>query len=87
MAQTLQRFAQRPISSYVLAIFATRCGRTDQAFALLDRAVAGFDPNALQFELDPSFEDLRSDPRWGSLLQRIGRRSRPARVAHSTVSV
>jgi len=85
VAQTQQRFADRLISPYVLAIFATRCGRADQAFALLDRAVAGFDPNALQLEHDPSFEDLHSDARWGSLLQRIGRRRPLARVGPSTV--
>ena len=85
VAQTQQRFADRPLSPYVLAIFATRCGRADQAFALLGRAVAGFDPNALQIEHDPSFEDLRSDARWGSLLRRIGRRKPLARLAPSTV--
>jgi len=76
LAQTLLRFAERPISPYVLAIFATRCGRIDRAYALLDRAVAEVDPNVLQIEHDPSFEDLRGDARWGALLQRIGRRRR-----------
>ncbi|MBI5720586.1 MAG: tetratricopeptide repeat protein [Burkholderiales bacterium] len=76
LAQTLQRFAERPISPYVLAIFATRCGRADAAYAQLDRAVAEFDPNVLQIEHDPSFEDLHGDARWGLLLRRIGRRRR-----------
>jgi Tfp pilus assembly protein PilF len=76
LAQTLERFAERPVSPYVLAIFATRCGRLDEALTLLDRAVREFDPNVLQIEHDPSFEDLRGETRWGLLLQRIGRRRR-----------
>jgi tetratricopeptide (TPR) repeat protein len=80
VAQTLQRFAGRPISPYVLAIFSARRGHIDEAFARLDRALAEFDPNALQIEHDPSFEDLRGDARWPLLLQRMGRQ-RPARKA------
>lgn len=80
VSQTLQRFAGRPISPYVLAIFSARRGHIDDAFARLDRALAEFDPNALQIEHDPSFEDLHGDARWPLLLQRMGRQ-RPARKA------
>lgn len=63
-AQTLQRFPNRTISPYVLAIFATRRGRVDEAFALLARAGLERDPLAVQIPHDPSFEALRSDARW-----------------------
>lgn len=67
---TLRRFAGRPISPYVLAIFATRRGRPDQAFALLERARDERDPSALQIPHDPSFDGLHGDPRWAALLAR-----------------
>lgn len=68
VAQTLQRFAGRPISPYVLAIFATRRGRADEAFALLERACRERDPSAMQIPHDPSFGDLHADPRWTTLV-------------------
>lgn len=68
VADTLRRFADRPISPYLLAIFATRRGRADEAFALLERAVRERDPSALQIPLDPSFADLHRDVRWSTLL-------------------
>ena len=67
-AQTLQRFSEQPISPYVLAIFATRRGRVDEAFDLLARACRERDPSAMQIPLDPSFEDLRGDARWAALV-------------------
>ncbi len=68
LATTLCRFASHPISPYVLAIFETRRGRPDAAFALLQRALREFDPFAVQIPDDPSFDDLRSDARWLPLL-------------------
>ena len=70
LAQTLQRFADRPISPYTLAIFETRRGRPDAAFALLDRALRELDPYAMQMPHEPSFEGLHADPRWAALLAR-----------------
>lgn len=77
LAQTLQRFADRPISPLLLAIFATRRGRVDEAFTLLDRALIEGDPSALQMPLDPSFDDLHGDPRWNALLARLAVARRP----------
>jgi len=64
MAETLARFDNQLISPYVQAIFATRRGQPDAAFALLERAVRERDPNAMQIGHDPSFAALRDDPRW-----------------------
>ncbi len=66
--QTLQRFAGRPVSPYVRAIYATHRGRPDDAFAQLERAVHERDPQAMQIPFDPSFEGLRADARWAALL-------------------
>lgn len=66
-------FGPDATSPYVLAIVATRCGRPDQAFALLQRAVIEPDPSAVIMRLDPSFAGLHADPRWPALLVALGR--------------
>lgn len=50
------------------AIVATRCGRFDQAFALLDDAIARRDPNVMMLGIELSFAELHADPRWAPLL-------------------
>lgn len=74
LTDTLQRFAAARLSPYALAIFETRRGRADAAFALLERAQDELDPYAMQIGVDPSFEDLRADTRWRPLLRRTRRR-------------
>lgn len=69
-AQTLQRFAGRPLSPYVQAIFWTRRGNPDRAFALLERAVRERDPSAVQIPLEPHFAALRGDARWAAYAAR-----------------
>ena len=68
LAHTLERFGERLLSPCVLAMFETRRGRIDAAFALLDRALRERDPHAMQTPIDPSFADLHADPRWAALL-------------------
>ena len=78
LAETLERFEPHRISPFALAIFETRRGRADTAFALLDRAHRERDPYAMQIGADPSFEDLHTDQRWSPLLRRLrDRRSQP----------
>ncbi len=67
MAEVATRFAGRLISPYLLAIFETRRGRPDAAFALLHRALRERDPSAMQMVLDPSFKALHADARWALL--------------------
>ncbi len=67
MAQTMTRFDSKLISPYVLAIYATRRGRSDEAFRLLERALGERDPNAMQIAVDPCFHSLHADPRWHAL--------------------
>jgi len=71
VAETLQRFGDRTISPYVLAIVATRAKRRDAAFALLERAIDERDPSALEISYDISFADLHADPQWPRLLARL----------------
>jgi tetratricopeptide (TPR) repeat protein len=69
-ADALARFDARLLSPFVLAIFETRRGRPDRAYALLERAQDECDPSAVQIAIDPSFQDLHADPRWPLLLRR-----------------
>lgn len=66
VADTLTRFAERPMSPYLMAIYATRCGRFDEAFELLGRAVAERDPNAMQITSERSFFPMYGDARWAA---------------------
>lgn len=74
---TMQRlFAEhgsRAVSPYVLAVVATRCGRRDEAFERLHEAIDRRDPNAVIMRGDPSFDMLRNDSRWPSLIAALGR--------------
>jgi len=68
VATALARFGERRVSPYVLGIVATRCGRRDRAFEYLADAIIRRDPNVMMLSADPSFADLRDDPRWAALL-------------------
>ncbi len=70
VAHTLAQCAGQPLSPYLLAIFYTRRGHIDAAFAHLDRALSEFDPLAMQIPHEPTFADLRDDPRWAVLVNR-----------------
>lgn len=74
IARMRARFGEHCVSPYVLAIVALRCGRSDEAFALLEQAIRTRDPNVMMLPADPSFAPLRGDPRWERLLaQRVPR--------------
>ena len=76
MAQVRARFGDKVLSPYVLAVVATRCGRPEQALALLQEAIAVRDPSVAMLSLDPSFAALRGDPRWPAVLAlRVPRRA------------
>ena len=68
LAHTLERFGDRLLSPCVLAMFETRRGRFDNAFALIERALRERDPHAMQTPYDPSFGNLHADPRWAALV-------------------
>jgi tetratricopeptide (TPR) repeat protein len=56
---------------YFVFIYA-RLGGKDQAFAWLERAFAERQPWLILLKTDPQFQPLRSDPRFGDLVRRIG---------------
>ncbi len=76
----LERFGNRCVSPFVLAIVATRCGRRDDAFARLGEAIEIRDPSALLIPLEPSFAALHADARWRPLVAKIA----PGAAEHAT---
>lgn len=46
-------------------------GDKDEAFRLLEKSVKERDSLLVFFKEDPTFDDLRSDPRWKALLRRM----------------
>jgi tetratricopeptide (TPR) repeat protein len=56
----------------IVAIGYAALGNLDRAFAWLERAYQARSAGLLYLKLDPGYAPLRSDPRFGDLVQRIG---------------
>lgn len=59
------------VSSYSIAEAYARLGEKDQAFAWLERAYAEHDSGMVSLGVEPIFNEMRSDPRFQSLLKRL----------------
>jgi len=59
------------VSSYNIAQIHARLGDKPQALAMLARAYGARDGNLTYLKVDPVFDDLRSDPRFQGLLQKL----------------
>ena len=59
-------------AAYRLAQIYARLGNKDRAFACLERARAEHVSDVLWTKVDPCFDSLRGDPRYASLVARIG---------------
>jgi tetratricopeptide (TPR) repeat protein len=60
------------VSSFTFAVPYARIGDKDRAFENLTKAVDERYPSMIFVQIEPVFDDLRSDPRYGDLLRRIG---------------
>jgi serine/threonine-protein kinase len=60
------------VSKVTIAEVYTALGNKDQAFAWLEKAYQEHSGSLLSLKRNPSFDSLRSDPRFTDLLQRIG---------------
>jgi TolB-like protein/Tfp pilus assembly protein PilF len=60
------------VSPGELAILYGSLGEQEQAFASLERAYAVHDLQLQYLGVDPAFDPLRSDPRFGNLMHRVG---------------
>jgi eukaryotic-like serine/threonine-protein kinase len=70
--QLLERSKNSYVSPYYIALVYTGLGEKDQAFDWLERAYEEHQPYFSLFNVEPVFDSLRSDPRFASLLKRVG---------------
>src|SRR5262249_45574379 len=70
--QVIQESSRSYVGAEYLAIIYGALGDKDSAFASLEKAFAARSPFAILFAVDPAYDDLRDDPRFGSLLRRAG---------------
>jgi tetratricopeptide (TPR) repeat protein len=80
----LTRLAEgRPVPSVTLALVHLDLGDTDRAFELLEQGYAAHDSNLVYLQCEPSFDPLRSDPRFKDLLRRMNLEQYAARSTAS----
>ena len=74
LAELEGRSRREPVPPTVLAMVHIGLGQDGRAFDLLDRAVAEHDGWFAEFIFYPTFDPLRSHPRYAALLQALGLR-------------
>jgi len=62
---------RRYIPSYYLAVADIALGEKDEAFAALEKDFAERSTSYSYIPVDPLFDDLRGDPRWVALMQKV----------------
>ena len=62
------------VRAEILAMGYAAMGNADRAFACLDRAYQTRSAGLIYLHLDPAYQPLRADPRFGELVRRIGLR-------------
>ena len=73
MIQKLQEHVQKEgVGRYEIALIYAGLGEKDAAFEWLEKAFEQRTVYMLWLNVDPSFDDLRSDSRFEDLLRRIG---------------
>ena len=68
-------------SSYSLAIVYTGLGETDAALASLRKAYEERHDRLIYLNVEPIFDDIRSDPRFRDLLRPIGLERKSSKAA------
>jgi TolB-like protein/Flp pilus assembly protein TadD len=63
---------QRHVASYLFAIVYAGLGEKDQAFAWLEKAYEERDGSLPMLKVNPTWDPLRSDPRFADLARRVG---------------
>ena len=72
VAELMKRSERNYVSSTLIAATYAALGDRDDAFKLLEKAIEQRDGVLVFINIDPLFEDLRSDTRYAALRQRIG---------------
>jgi DNA-binding winged helix-turn-helix (wHTH) protein/tetratricopeptide (TPR) repeat protein len=69
----LEQMSRSPrVPAFQVAVFQTHLGDIDAAFHYLDRAILEHDPSLVDLAVAPQWDSLRSDPRFGLCLARVG---------------
>ncbi len=68
----LAQRSQQYVSAYYFAVVYTALGMTDDAMLWLERALEERSDFLIYLAVDPIFDPLRADPRFGDLLRRVG---------------
>jgi tetratricopeptide (TPR) repeat protein len=68
----VERARTHHVPSYAIASIETGLGDVESAFAWLEKSLAARDRALVWARVNPRFDLLRDDPRFGGLLQRIG---------------
>lgn len=73
---TVQEIAKtQPVRCSIFATLHTRLGQKDEAFKWLNKCIDQREPSILQLKVEPTYDPLRSDSRFPTLLNRIGLKS------------
>lgn len=72
LARAVETSRHRYVSPAVLAARYAQLGRMEEAFGLLERAYQERDPGLVNIKTNPLYRNLRSDPRFGALVRRMG---------------
>jgi tetratricopeptide (TPR) repeat protein len=72
VAELEQQTDQRYVSPYNMARVYAAAGDDEQTFDWLERAYEDHNPDLIELASEPAFDRIRQDPRFGSLLRRVG---------------
>jgi tetratricopeptide (TPR) repeat protein len=72
LERMLERSRAEEVPPELFALVYARLGDADQAFHHLDAAVAARSTRILWTKVDPRWDPLRADPRFGALIRRLG---------------
>ncbi|MGH7644170.1 MAG: hypothetical protein ACREMR_01155, partial [Gemmatimonadales bacterium] len=72
LADLVTQSREHYLRAEVLAMGHAALGALDDAFACLERALAARSAGLIYLHLDPAYEPLRGDPRFASLVARVG---------------
>jgi tetratricopeptide (TPR) repeat protein len=72
LAELMKQAQERYVSKYFIARIYAALGEKDKAFEWMERAYSDRDESETWLKVDPMMDDLHSDPRYASLLARLG---------------